>query len=129
MKQNEAIRNRLAGSLGSALSGGKLKIYDGVIPADVDAAITDNLLCQIILPTPAFSTVPASGQVIKTGAWAGTVIANGTAGWGKLESSAGTQWIFVTIGESGTEIILDNATLAIGDLVTINTGVLTMPSA
>lgn len=128
MKQSESMRNRLAGSMGSALSGGKLRIYNGTIPANVDAIITDTLLCEITLPTPCFGIVPASGQVIKAGTWSGTVIANGTAGWAKLQSSSGTQFIFVTVGESATELILNDTALVIGWLVTIDTGIITMPA-
>jgi hypothetical protein len=128
MKQNEVMRNRLAGSLGSALSGGKLKIYNGTIPSDVDAIITNTLLCEITLPSPCFGVIPANGQVIKTGTWSGTVIANGTAGWAKLQSSATTQFIFITVGESGTELIINDSALVIGWLVTINTGIYTVPA-
>ncbi len=127
MKQNELMTNRLAGSLGSAFSGGKMKIYTGTIPADVNAIITDTLLCEITLPSPAFGVIPANGQVLKTGTWSGTAIANGTAGWCKIQSASGTQFIFATVGEVGDEITINNEDLIIGDTVTVDTLTYTCP--
>ncbi len=123
MKQNNPMTSRLAGSLGSAFSGGKMRFYTGVIPDDVNAIITDTRLCEIILPSPAFGVIPANGQVQKTGVWVGTVIANGTCGWAKILNAAGTHFIFVT----AAELNLSTNVMAIGDTVTINTGTYTCP--
>ncbi len=123
MKQNNPMTSRLAGSLGSTFSGGTMRFYTGSIPDDVDAIITDTLLCEIALPSPAFSPITANGQARKVGVWAGTVIANGVCGWAKISSSAVIHWIFVTAAEMN---LITNV-MAIGDTVTINTGTYTCP--
>lgn len=112
--------------MGTWLSSGEIRIYDGTRPANADTAVsTQTLLVTFTMANP--SGTVTSGVFTGTNPAAAMVAASGTAAWARVvDSSAGT--IFdadVGATSSGSVIEIDNVTLASGGYCTITSFVLT----
>jgi hypothetical protein len=121
---NTAQRNRLAESGGSSFDGGTLEIRTGTQPASANDAASGTLLCTITLPSPAFAA-PSGGVVAKSGTWAGTAGADGTAGYARFISSSGDRRMD---GAVGAEVTLDNTSIQTGGTVTVTAATITQAS-
>lgn len=130
---NLAARNacdEIAALLDGGAGPGKLRIYDGTQPADVDTAITtQNLLAELTLSDPAFG---AAGDGNPGGeATAGTITddssadASGTATWFRAVDSNGTAVIDGSAGTSNADLILDSTSITAGQTVKVNSWLLT----
>lgn len=109
----------------TAGTSAKLRIYTGSAPANCAAAATGTMLVEMALPSDWMSAA-ASGVKAKTGTWSGTGAASGTAGYFRIVDNAGTTChVQGTAGTSGTDMILDNASIASTQAVTVNTFQLT----
>lgn len=126
---NDAARNRQADSIGDDFNNATLKIYTGTQPA-AGAAATGTLLVTITLPADAMAAA-ASGVAAKSGTWSGTAVATGTAGWFRIESSAGARWYdgAVTVTAGGGEIELISTSITSGQTVTISSFSVTQPAS
>lgn len=126
---NDAARNRQADSIGDDFNNATLKIYTGSQPAAGGAA-TGTLLVTITLPADAMGAA-ASGVASKSGTWSGTASDTGTAGWFRIESSAGSRWYdgAVTATGGGGEIELTSTSIVSGQTVTITSFSVTQPAS
>ncbi|HEX7330324.1 MAG TPA: hypothetical protein VF290_02425 [Pyrinomonadaceae bacterium] len=126
---NDAARNRQSDSIGDDFNNGTLKIYTGSQPA-AGAAATGTLLVTITLPADAMGAA-ASGVASKSGTWSGTAGNTGTAGWFRIESSAGSRWYdgAVTATGGGGEIELTSTSITSGQTVTITSFSVTQPAS
>lgn len=126
---NDAARNRQADSIGDDFNNATLKIYTGTQPA-AGAAATGTLLVTITLPADAMAAA-ATGVAAKSGTWSGTAVATGTAGWFRIESSAGARWYdgAVTATAGGGEIELISTSITSGQTVTISSFSVTQPAS
>jgi hypothetical protein len=101
---SEACVNALAGAFAASLNSGKLRLYDGVQPANSDTAITTQvLLAELTFGATAFGS--ASGGVITANAiTAGTANTGGPLTWFRAFKSDGTTAITDgTAGRSGAD--------------------------
>ena len=114
--------------------GAKLKLYGGSVPADVTVAIgAQPLLMDAVLAAGgdwmANATVARPSVKAKTGTWTGTVAAAAGAGtpvtFFRLASSADVMGVQGTCGQGTGDLQFDNATLATGQTVTVNTFTIT----
>jgi hypothetical protein len=113
----------------TAGTAAKLRLYTGSAPANCAASEAGTLLVEMVLPTDWMSNA-ASGVKAKTGTWSGTAVATGTAAHFRIYDSAGTTChLQGTAGTSGTDMILDNASIATSQTVTCNTFSLTASNA
>lgn len=102
----------------------KLRVYSGAMPANAAAAATGTLLVEIALPSTFWTT--ASGVNTKAGTWIGTAIAAGTVGYFRLVDNTGTTCVLQgTVGTSGTDMIIDNASILLGQALSVLTFTLT----
>lgn len=126
---NDAARNRLADSVGDDFNNGTLKIYTGSQPAAGGAA-SGTLLVTITLPADAMAAASA-GVASKSGTWSGTAGNTGTAGWFRIESSAGSRWYdgAVTATGGGGEIELASTSITSSQVVTITSFTITQPAS
>lgn len=126
---NDAARNRQADSIGDDFNNATLKIYTGSQPA-AGAAATGTLLVTITLPADAMGAA-ASGVASKSGTWSGTAGDTGTAGWFRIESSAGSRWYdgAVTATGGGGEVELTSTSIVSGQTVTITSFSVTQPAS
>jgi len=102
-----------------------LKIFTGAQPANCAAANTGTELVSMNLPVD-WMAAAGSGTKAKAGVWSGAGVAAGTAVGGhyRIYASDG-----VTCGEqgsagatgSGADLTIDNAVIAVGQVVTVNT--------
>lgn len=100
-----------------------LEIRTGAPPADCAAADTGTLLVSMTLPADWLTAAAGgNGQVAKNGTWSGVGVAAGVAGHYRIKNAAGTVCHEQgTAGTSGTDMILDNANIAVGQNVTVTT--------
>ena len=108
----------------------KLRIYSGTPPANADAALSGNtLLAEGALPSDWLAN--ASGGVkSKAGTWTLTGQSGagaGTAGtFFRIYDSAGTNCHMQgTFGASGTDMTVDNNSIANAQVITVNTFAIT----
>lgn len=106
----------------------KLRIYNGVKPANSDAALSGNtLLAEGALPSDWMATA-ASKQKLKAGTWTVTGLAGaggGTPGtFFRIYDSTGTncrmQGTFSGAGGGG-EMTADNASIALNQVINVST--------
>lgn len=125
---SDSARNRQADSIGDDFNNATLKIYTGSQPAAGGAA-TGTLLVTITLPADAMAAASA-GVAAKSGTWSGTPGNTGTAGWFRVESSAGARLYdgAVTATGGGGEIELASTSVTSGVPVTITSFTITQPA-
>jgi hypothetical protein len=106
------LRNAQLDALTTAVgSAGKLQIYDGTRPATGGTAT--NKLAEFILGTP-FAGAAAAASLSPT-LPANTVgLLAGTATWARVTTSAGAFVADVSVGTTGTEVIVNTATVSVG---------------
>lgn len=135
MHINVPLRNAMVAAVATRFAAGRLRIYSGAKPATSNLAPTGTLLVDITLPNPAFAAA-ANGQIDKTGTWQDAAAdATGTAGYARFSETGDTLLLDaafaradLTVGTTGTEIILDNTSITAGQTVTINSGNLAQPA-
>ena len=125
-----AIVDLLDGGAGAAL----LRIYDGTQPANVDTAITSQvLLAELTCSDPAFgaaadaapnATATASAITSDTSA-----NATGTATWFRAVDSNGLGIIDGSVGTASADLILDSVSITAGQTVAVNSWTFTVPEA
>lgn len=124
----DAIVDLLDGGAGA----GKLKIYDGTPPADVDAALSGNtLLAELALSDPAFGA--ASDNTGKATATASSITsdtsadATGTASFFRAEDSNGVEVIQGTVGTSDADLVLNSTSISAGVEVQVTSWTFSVP--
>lgn len=126
---NDAARNRQADLVGDDFNNATLKMYTGTQPA-AGAAATGTLVVTITLPADAMAAASA-GVAAKTGTWSGVAGDTGTAGWFRIESSAGSRWYdgAITATAGGGEIELTSTSITSGQTVTVTSFSVTQPAS
>lgn len=137
MKRSTGLRNYMlsTGSFKGAMDGSVIKIYSGSQPlsADDPLSVGSVLLCTISVNGSGtgltMSPAAANGQLSKnTGeVWSGTVAANGTAAFFRMETTADDGTSSTTairlqgsIGLDGADLNFATVSLVIGNLRQIN---------
>lgn len=104
-----------------------LQMFTGAAPANCGTADSGTKLIEITLPSDWMANA-SGGTKAKSGTWSGTVIAAGTAGYFRIKDSTGTTCGIqgtVTATGGGGDLTLDNAVLAIGQVLTESSFTLT----
>jgi hypothetical protein len=122
LQYSVAVNNaRLDSVESTAGTSAKLRIYTGSAPTNCAAAATGTMLVEMALPSD-WMNAASSASKTKLGTWSGTGAAAGTAGYFRIVDTAGTTChVQGTAGTSGTDMILDNASIAVSQTVTVNT--------
>lgn len=110
---------------------GTLKIYSGAQPASANDAASGTLLVTVTLADPAYGSAASGVAALAGTPLSATASAGGTAGWFRVEDSAGAT-IFdgaVTATGGGGELELDNTSITNGQTVNINSLPYTQPAA
>lgn len=119
-----ALRNARLDAITTAVgASGRLRIYDGTRPATGGTATT--LLAELTLN--ATFAPAASGGVLTLNAITAdsSADATGTATWGRITTSGGTFVADCSVGTSGTDIVLNTASIVAGANVAVTSAVLT----
>lgn len=117
-----AVNNARLDSIETTIgASARLHLYTGAIPANCAAAATGTKVLDIVLPADYMGNASNASKV-KQGTWSGTAIAAGTVGYYRIVDSTGAVVGMQGVaGMSGTEMILDNTNVAVGQTVTVNT--------
>lgn len=109
-----------------------LEFYTGSLPANCAAAATGTLLAQTALPSD-WLAAAANGAVSKTNTWTATGVAAGTIGYFRIVRSGSPNECDiqgdVTATGGGGAMEVDNTSLGVGQVVTVNTFTLTAGNA
>lgn len=104
-------------------TAGSLIIYSGTMPTAADTALSGNVaLVTMTLPTSAFTS--ASGVATQAGTWSGTASATGTATFFRIISAASGTPVVVQ-GNCTTDLVLQNTSIATGQVVTVSSFTIT----
>jgi hypothetical protein len=125
---NDNLRNRQVDSVGGDLDSGFIDIYTGSQPGDPNTAPTGTLLVSCALTADAYAAAVA-GSATVNGTVQGTAVAAGTAGYAQQRNAGNTRWMYgsVTATAGGGDVELTTTTIAIGQVVTISSSVITQP--
>lgn len=126
MKLATGSRNAEADAWAGQMDGGSIDIYDGTIPTDPQTAIgSQNLLISFDLAATAFGSA-AAGVATANTTTVQTITATGTAAWARLFKSDGTTVVAdVTVGTTGTDIIVATTSFVLDDAVNLTSGTYT----
>ncbi len=122
LQYSVAVNNARLDSIETTIgTSAKLRIYTGSAPANCAAAATGTLLVEMALPSDWMAAASGASKV-KAGTWTGTASGTGTAGYFRIVDNAGTvTGLQGTAGMSGTDLILNNSSLATSQAVTVDT--------
>lgn len=124
VQHSTAVRHARLDSIETAVGTAPfLDIRTGAQPANCAAADAGVELEHMALPTD-WLAAAASGAKAKTGTWTGTTDAAGTAGHYRIKDTTDTtchEQGSVTGTGGGGDLELDNAVIASGQTITINT--------
>ena len=126
LQYSVAVNNARLDSIEStAGTAAHLKIYTGTQPANCATAASGTLLVDMTLPSD-WMNAASAGSKTKLGTWSGTGITSGTAGYFRITDTAGTNChIQGTVGTTGTDMTLDNTSIATSQVVTVNSFTIT----
>lgn len=134
LKLAAAARNAAADGVVDLCDAGSgaatVKIYTGSQPSTGDTTETGTLLATVVLADPAFGSA-SSGVATATDPAAVNAVATGTAGWFRLEDSAGAN-VFdgdCTATGGGGTMTLSTTSLVSGSPVDITSFTVTMPAS
>ena len=124
---NDAAANAQADNIGADYATATLTIYDGVVPANADAALSGNT--ALVTHTLA-GFGAAVGGVITANAIASQTIANsGTATFARLEATGKIMQLSVGTSGSGAEVIVSSTNFIAGNPSDITSLQITQPKA
>lgn len=123
---SDAVRNGRLDSFETTVGASPtLEIRTGAPPATCATADAGTLLCTITLPAD-WMAAASGGTKAKLGTWQNTASAAGTAGHFRIKAGATCHFQgTATATGGGGDMTLDNAVLASGQQVTVNSFTLT----
>ncbi len=122
--QADAVAARFDAGAGAAT----IQIRTGSKPANPQAAATGTLLATLTLADPAWAAASAGVAALDaTPVITANAVAAGTAGWWRALDSNNVAIVDGTAGSSGTDMIIDNPALVVGQTVNLTVGTMTAP--
>jgi len=119
--------NQITTAIDAGAGAGLIRIYDGTQPATCGTATT--LLAELTCSDPSAGAA-SSGQLTLNAITAdSSANATGTATWFRVVDSTGTCVMDGTAGTSGTDLVLDSASITAGQQVSISSFVITEGNA
>lgn len=103
-------------------SAGKLQLYDGTRPATGGTAT--NKLAEFTLGSP-FAAAASSGSMSPTLPANVSGLLAGTATWARVTTSGGTFVMDLSVGTSGTEVVLNTTSISVGVTVSVTSWTIT----
>lgn len=122
-----AVRNSMLNAIRDAIDAGAgaglLRIYDGSRPATGGAATT--LLAELTLSDPCAAGASSGVLTFSAITTDSSANATGTATWGRIVTSAGAFVLDCSVGTSGTDVILNTASIVSGASVSVTSATIT----
>lgn len=131
VQYSTAVRNAQGDAWESAMgTSAKIQIWSGSQPANCAAAATGTKLAEFSLASDWSAAAASGAKSLSSLPLSTTGITNGTAGYYRFVDSAGTTCHEQgSVGTSGTDMIIDNASIATGQTVQITAFTKTWPGA
>ncbi|MCA6258684.1 MAG: hypothetical protein IM650_11390 [Phenylobacterium sp.] len=128
IKYATALRNaQLDAVTSQAGTSARLRIYNGTRPANPNTAITSQtMLVELTCNATAFAAAASGGVLTANAISNGTAAATGTASWFRLWQSNGTTPVIDgDVGTSGSDLNLNNTSIATGQTVSVTSFAIT----
>jgi hypothetical protein len=120
------LRNNLATEIAARFpAGSTVEIRTGTQPASANTAASGTLLGTITLPATPWAAA-SGGSIAKQGTWSVEAVETGEAGYARI--IGGSNAIDVSVGETGADWTIDNASIVSGGTITIVSASITVPS-
>lgn len=130
VRLSASLANTLADAVDTALgNAGTIKIYTGTQPVTADTAESGTLLATFTLGSPGFGSASSGTITLLDVPITVAAVATGTAGWFRMETSAGSNILDGSVGTSGNQINLNTTAVTSGVNVTITSGTITFPTS
>jgi hypothetical protein len=109
----------------------RLRVYNGTRPANPGTAISSQtMIVELICNATAFAPAASGGVLTANAITNGTAAANGTASWFRLFQSNGTTAIIDgDVGTSGSDLNLNNTSIATSQTVSVTSFAITEGNA
>lgn len=138
MAVNLTVASNAAKAMMDALTtfagnSGKLRIYNGTVPTNVDTALSGNTqLAELVMNATSFPAATDPGTTARLTANAITndssADASGTASFWRLYKSDGTTQVLQgAAGTSGTELILNTTAFTLGSTIAVTSFTVDLP--
>lgn len=125
-----AVRTTLATAIKDAIDAGSgagtIKIYTGTKPAGPDTAITSQTLLGTLTCSDPCGTVTNGVLTFSAITQDSSADATGTATWARIASSTPTDIVDVSVGTSGTDLIMNTVSIVSGGPISITSLTITM---
>ena len=103
-------------------SGAKINIYAGSQPANANTAISGQTLLVTLTVSGSFGT-DSNGTITLSTVTNGTAVATGTAAFFRITQSNGTTVVMDgSVATSDADLVLNNTSIATGQVVSISAG-------
>lgn len=119
--------NVLRDAIDAGVGPGVVKIYSGTRPATGGAATT--LLGTVTCSDPCAPNAASGVLTFSAFTEDSSADADGTATWARAEDSAGTFVADMSVGTSGTDLIMNTVTIVTGGPIRIDSGTITEGNA
>lgn len=131
VQYSTALRNALGDAWETAMgTSAKVQIWSGSQPANAAASATGTKLAEFALASDWTANAASAQKTLSSLPLSTTGITNGTAGYYRFVDSAGTTCHEQgSVGTTGTDMIIDNASIATGQTVQITAFTKTWPGA
>lgn len=123
LKYSNGTRNaQQNGLITYAGSGALIKIYAGSQPANANTAISGQTLLVTLTVSGSFGT-DSNGTITLSTVTNGTAVATGTAAFFRITQSNGTTVVMDgSVATSDADLVLNNTSIATGQVVSISAG-------
>lgn len=123
LKYSNGTRNaQQNGLITYAGSGSKINIYSGAQPANANTAISGQTLLVTLTVSGSFGT-DSNGTITLSTVTNGTAVATGTASFFRITQSNGLTVVMDgSVATSDADLVLNNTSIATGQVVSISAG-------
>lgn len=125
MYLGQQLANDEADAFAALAAGGSLQVRTGTPPATANTTASGTLLATLTLQSPAF-TVSANVATI-IGNPEALIGADGVVGYARLLSNTSVPIMDVTIGTSGTDVLVNKTSFVTGETIIIQSFYYTRP--
>lgn len=102
-------------------ASGLLRVYDSTQPASPDVAVGAQVkLVEFVTNAAGFATAASSGVLTARAIASAVGLAAGTATWARLCNAGGVAIMDCTVGTSGTDVIIANTSITVGEPVSVS---------
>ena len=128
MRSAAASRNASINAMAVLLNSGTIKLYSGTRPATADTALSGNtLLSTLTFGSTAFGAASAGVATANAITQDSSAAATGTATFARLYTSGAAAVADISVGTSGTELVINSTSIVTALIVQCSSLTLTQP--